>query len=170
MMRITTLAALLLFAASPAFAAGEETPATATTCKTGEVWDKVKSKCVKAASGVLPDGELYEQGRQLAKNGSYDDAIAVLSLVKDQRDPRVLNYLGYSNRKAGRIDVGIAYYQQALAIDPDFVLVREYLGEGYVAAGRIDLARFQLAEIGKRCGTACEEYAELAEAIVKATN
>ena len=42
------------------------------------------------------------------------------------------------------------------------MLAREYLGEGYVAAGRIDLAKQQLAEIGARCGTACESYLELA--------
>jgi hypothetical protein len=52
-----------------------------------------------------------------------------------------------------------------LAIDPDFVLAREYLGEGYVAAGKLDLARDQLREIGNRCGTNCEEYIELAEVI-----
>ena len=52
-----------------------------------------------------------------------------------------------------------------MAIDPDFVLAREYLGEGYVAAGKFDLAREQLREIGNRCGTNCEEYMELAEVI-----
>ena len=60
---------------------------------------------------------------------------------------------------------GLTYYQKALAIDPNFVLAREYLGEGYVAAGKFDLAREQLHEIGKRCGTNCEEYMELAEVI-----
>ena len=77
----------------------------------------------------------------------------------------MLNYLGYSNRKAGRLDVGLSYYQKALAIDPNFVLAREYLGEGYVAAGKFDFARDQLHEIGQRCGTNCEEYKELAEVI-----
>ena len=45
------------------------------------------------------------------------------------------------------------------------MLAREYLGEGYVKMGRMDLAREQLAEIGNRCGTACEEYLLLAQAI-----
>jgi tetratricopeptide (TPR) repeat protein len=77
----------------------------------------------------------------------------------------VLNYTGYSHRKAGRLDIGITYYRKALAINPNFVLAREYLGEGYVAAGRIDLARAELSEIATRCGTSCEEYADLARAI-----
>lgn len=139
-------------------------------CRRGEVWDRKKNRCVKAESGVLPDKELYEQGRALAKEGHYDWALEVLAAIDNQNDPHVLNYIGYSNRKAGRLEIGIAFYRKALAIDPDFVLAREYLGEGYVAAGRIDLAKAELAEIAKRCGKTCEEYKDLAEAIAAAVN
>jgi tetratricopeptide (TPR) repeat protein len=170
---ILGLAALLIFAA-PALAAGSDGSSTSTDpstkCKRGEVWSKKKKKCVPASSGILPDEELYEQGRLLAKGGHYDWALAVFAAVQNQNDPRVLNYIGYSNRKAGRLDAGISYYRKALAIDPDFVLAREYLGEGYVAAGKIDLAKNELAEIGKRCGTTCEEYLDLAAEIAKAKN
>ncbi len=140
-------------------------------CKTGEivktvVKDGKKTKsCVKEAAGIVPDDELYDQGRALAKQGEYDWALSVLALITNQNDPKVLNYTGYSHRKAGRLDIGITYYTKALAINPDFVLAREYLGEGYVAAGKIDLAKVQLAEIQKRCGTSCEEYKDLNAAI-----
>lgn len=146
---------------------GNASPATK-GCKPGQVWNKKTKKCVKAQSGLLPDEDLYQQGRALAKEARYDWAIEVLSTIQDQEDPRVLNYLGYSNRKAGRLDIGITYYQKALAIDPNFNLAREYLGEGYLAAGRVDLAMNQLAEIAKSCGTACEEYRELNAAITAA--
>ncbi|MFO1121305.1 MAG: hypothetical protein U1F47_03145 [Hyphomicrobiales bacterium] len=63
----------------------------------------------------------------------------------------MLNYTGYSHRKAGRLDVGITFYRKALTIDPNFVLARRCLGEGYVAAGRVDLM-VELKEIGTRCG------------------
>ncbi len=148
---------------------GGESPA-ANDCKKGEVWDKKKKKCVKVESGVLPDKELYEQGRALAKEGNYDWALEVLAAIENQNDPHVLNYIGYSNRKAGRLEIGITFYRKALAIDPDFVLAREYLGEGYVAAGRIDLAKAELAEIAKRCGKTCEEYKDLSKAIATAVN
>ena len=92
----------------------------------------------------------------------------MLLTIQNQQDPRVLNYLGYSNRKAGRLDVGITYYQKALAIDPNFNLAREYLGEGYIAAGRVDLAMNVLADIAKSCGTTCDEYKELNAAITAA--
>ena len=138
------ITALLAFTI-PALAAGDggndngASPASQ-DCKQGEVWSKAKKKCVKASSGVLPDEELYEQGRTLAKEGRYDWALQVLAAIGNQNDPRVLNYTGYSHRKAGRLDIGISYYRKALEIDPNFVLAREYLGEGYVAAGRVDLA------------------------------
>jgi tetratricopeptide (TPR) repeat protein len=170
---ILGLAALLAFAV-PALAAGGggngTTTNPSTKCKQGQVWDKNKNKCVAAHAGVLPDEELYQQGRLLAKGGEYDWALEVFAAVENQNDPRVLNYIGYSNRKAGRLDAGISYYQKALAINPDFVLAREYLGEGYVAAGKIELARNELSEIQKRCGTGCEEYVDLAAAIGQATN
>ena len=52
-----------------------------------------------------------------------------------------------------------------MALDPEYTLVREYLGEAYVIKGELDLAKEQLAEIEKRCGTTCEPYQDLAEAI-----
>lgn len=180
MSRLVPLAlAFTLAIAAPAFAAGgggdggggssgggggNNSPSVK-QCKKGQVWNKKTKKCVKVQSGVLTDEELYQQGRALAKESRYDWAIEVLSAIQDQEDPRVLNYLGYSNRKAGRLDIGITYYQKALAIDPNFNLAREYLGEGYLAAGRVDLAMAQLEAIAKSCGTTCEEYRELDAAI-----
>jgi tetratricopeptide (TPR) repeat protein len=136
-------------------------------CKKGEIPKKVGNiwKCVKVESGILPDEDLYQQGRALAKAGEYEWALQVLAAIENQNDPRVLNYTGYSNRKAGRLEIGITYYRKALAIDPNFVLAREYLGEGYVAAGRIDLAKLELNEIKTRAGTGSEEYQDLAKAI-----
>lgn len=108
---------------------------------------------------------MIEQGRVLAKAGQYEWALQVLAAIQNQNDPRVLNYTGYSNRKAGRLEIGITYYHKALAIDPNFVLAREYLGEGYVAAGRVDLAQIQLSEIKNRAGVDSEEYKDLSKAI-----
>jgi tetratricopeptide (TPR) repeat protein len=137
-------------------------------CKKNEV---VKNgKCKPKNPGVLPDEDLYQQGRNLALSGEYDWAIGVLELVSNKNDPRVLTYIGYSHRKAGRFDQAFNYYHKALEIDPNSVLTREYLGEGYVAAGKIDLAKAELNEIANRCGTTCEEYQELAEHIETGVN
>jgi tetratricopeptide (TPR) repeat protein len=170
---IVGLATLLAFAV-PAFAAGSGGSSNSTDpaekCKRPLVWSPKKKKCVRPTVGILPDNELYEQGRRLALGGHYDWALEVFAAVQNQNDPKVLNYIGYANRKAGRLDAGISYYKKALAIDPNFVLAREYLGEGYVAAGKIELAKNELAEIAKRCGVTCEEYVDLAAEIDRAAN
>jgi tetratricopeptide (TPR) repeat protein len=157
--------------AAPALAAdtgGSSVPA----CKTGQVYDKASKKCVEQqGGGIIDDDSLYETGRQLALSGRYGEAIEVLSLAANKADPRILNYLGYAHRKQGRVLVGLGYYEEALKVDPDYTLVREYLGEAHLQLGDLAKAREQLAEIEKRCGTACEEYADLAgeiEAFVKA--
>jgi tetratricopeptide (TPR) repeat protein len=146
-----------------------------THCKTGEVVKMVTKNgktiptCVQVTGSLLDDGDLYHQGWVLAKAGEYEWAIQVLSSVKNQNDPDVLNMLGYSNRKAGRLELGISYYDKALAMKPDFARAREYLGEGYVAAGKVDLAKNQLGEIQKICGTTCEEYKDLSKVIDSST-
>jgi tetratricopeptide (TPR) repeat protein len=168
-----SLAAFLVTSGSSmTFAAGDGGSSGGTSsevkkCKKGEVLKKVGNvkKCVKVETGILPDEDLYQQGRALAKAGQYEWALQVLAAIENQNDPRVLNYTGYSNRKAGRLEIGITYYRKALAIDPNFVLAREYLGEGYVAAGRIDLAKLELNEIKNRAGTGSEEYQDLSKAI-----
>jgi tetratricopeptide (TPR) repeat protein len=130
-------------------------------CPAGQTWSETDGKCVPTRSDKLVDQERTQRGRRLARAGKYEEAIAVLQTVRRADDPLALTYLGYSYRKLGHVDLGIAYYRKALAVDPDNVDTREYLGEGYVAAGRIDRARVQLAEIEKRCGTGCEAYQSL---------
>jgi tetratricopeptide (TPR) repeat protein len=143
-------------------------PSSASTvkkCAKGEIWNKVKKKCIKTQSGILPDEDLYWQGRELALAGQYDWAIEVFSAMASRDDPEVLKFIGYSYRKSGRFDLGETYYRKALAIDPEQLTVREYLGEGYASIGRLDLARVQLDEIARRCGQSCDEYSALADAI-----
>ncbi len=184
--RTLLLAAGLSLAALPAWSApsggssGANTTPTVSPkklkCKRGQVIRTVtvggvkKRKCVTRTAQLLPDDELFEQGNALALEGEYEWALDVLALVQNQNDPRVLNMQGYSNRKSGRLDVAITYYRKALDINPDFVRAREYLGEGYVAAGRIDLAQAELAQIKSRCGETCDEFKDLAKAIATANN
>jgi tetratricopeptide (TPR) repeat protein len=136
-------------------------------CKRGETSKKLESKgkirysCVKLKADVLPDNELYNQARALADDGEYEWALDHLRLIRVQQNAEVLNYTGYANRKAGRLETGIGFYQQALTLNPDYVQAREYLGEAYVLAGFGDLALQQLQEIEKRSGTSSEAYVAL---------
>lgn len=157
--------AIMLGLSAPAFAAGGGGGSDPGKCKKGMIWDKVQKKCVAPKQGAIDDDSIFEAGRALAYAGRYEEAISVLSLAADKSDPRILNFLGYSHRKQGRILVGLGYYEEALRIDPDYTLVREYLGEAHLQRGDLAAAREQLAEIAKRRGTASEEYVALAAAI-----
>jgi tetratricopeptide (TPR) repeat protein len=172
------LAATLAFAAGGTGTSGSgTTPAPMNSpiqmhCKKGEVVKTVKKNgkttksCVRVTGSLLPDNDLYHQGWVLAKAGEYDWAIEVLSQVKDPSNPDVLTMLGYSNRKAGRFEVGFDFYNKALALNPDHVRAHEYLGEGFAAQGRIEEAKLQLGEVQRICGnTSCEEYQDLSNAI-----
>jgi Flp pilus assembly protein TadD len=156
---------------APAAVPASAQSAKALGCKRGEAgkWsgegDARKQGCVGLAAGVMPDDELYEQGKLLATESEYDWAIEVLSLVTKQDDAKVLNYIGYSHRKAGRLETGIEVYKKALILDPNYVQARAYLGEAYVLAGKKELAMAELAEIKTRCGTDCSEYKELDKAL-----
>jgi tetratricopeptide (TPR) repeat protein len=145
-------------------------------CKRNETAKRVTRKgkrvmiCVKLKADAVPDIDLYQNARMLADEGEYEWSLDHLRLISNQNDAEVLNYTGYANRKAGRLETGIAYYHKALSVNPDYVQAREYLGEAYVLAGRIDLAQVQLKEIAVRCGPECETYRALDAAIKAPTN
>ncbi|MDP4823996.1 MAG: hypothetical protein NWR47_08630 [Aestuariivirgaceae bacterium] len=166
-MRLAHLSvAIALILPLPALAAGSDPePATPTpTCKKGEVYSPAKEKCVVKSSEIIPDRAILDQAWALARASEFDAARDLFELAATRENPEVLNGLGYTNRKLGLFDIGIGYY--------NYLQVREYLGEGYVSMGRLDLAREQLAEIEKRGGKDTEFHADLVEAIdtaVKAT-
>ena len=155
--------------ASPALAAGGGSSggsgaANTPACKTGYVWNAKKNVCVKATSSLLDDKTLYAEGHDLALAGRYQEALDALGAVKN-KDSMTLTMIGYATRKMGNYDQGLAYYQQALALDTNNVNTREYLGEAYAEKGHIDLAQAELVKVGALCGTDCEQYRDLAAAI-----
>jgi tetratricopeptide (TPR) repeat protein len=156
------------FAAPGAFAissGGNGGNASSTpSCPKGEIYNSHTGKCEKSSSG-LDDKELYGQGRDLALAGRYDEALTALQAVRNQNDAMVLTMLGFTERKLGDYDKGLAYYQRALALEPDNVNTHEYLGEAYAEKGKIDLAKAELAKISAVCGTTCDAYQALSNAI-----
>lgn len=78
---------------------------TTTQCKDGKIWDAKRSRCVEAKRSDLGDDILFDAARELAYAGQYENAIKVLDAMKEQRSARVLNYRGFANRKAGRMEL-----------------------------------------------------------------
>jgi tetratricopeptide (TPR) repeat protein len=131
---------------------------------TGWAYSASQGKCVKVSE--LDDKELYTQGRALALAGYYTSALDTLNAVRDKHDSMVLTMIGYSTRKLGHTAEGIAIYQEALAIDPNNINTHEYLGEGYIVAGRVDLAKAELSTLQNLCGTGCKQYQDLNGALL----
>ncbi len=173
LMALVLLASFTAGMAAPAFAAGEETdetsppPKTETTtkCTDGKVWDKKKKECVKADQSGFNDDDLYKAAREFAYAGQYDNAIHVLQLAANQNDPRILNYLGYSNRKAGRMELGMSYYKKALQADENYILARSYMGQALIEQGDVNAAKVQLVEIRDRGGENTWAYRSLLQSL-----
>jgi len=132
-------------------------------CREGFVYSDEEKICVRQQT--MNDRDLFQQGRALALAGHHERALDILTAVRDRNDAALLTMIGYATRKLGRVDEGIAIYHEALAIDPDNLDTHEYLGEGYLAAGRFDLAEVELDTLGRLCGTSCEQYVDLERAI-----
>ncbi len=132
-----------------------EAPATVQTpedCTITQVWDESSEACIDRQGTGLDDDGLYRLGRALAENNEFEAAISILYMAENRDDPRVLNYLGYSHRKAGRVDIALGYYRQALRIDPDYIVARSYMGMALVLEGDLEAAEDQLLEIRARGG------------------
>jgi len=133
------------------------------TCDKGFTYDVDKKSCVKTTA--LNDEQLYYQGRMLALAAHYDSAIDTLNAITNKTS-NALTMIGYATRRNGDLEDGIAIYHQALALDPTNLSTHEYLGEGYLAAGRVDLAEFELDQLQTLCGTTCVQFQTLNNALV----
>lgn len=156
-------AATALAFAAPAFAAGGDSSAE-NPCKEGQVYDEATKSCVDQKSD-LNDTLIYQSARQFAYAGRYGEALDMLSRAKNQNDPRILNYYGFTNRKLGNVAVAMDYYRRAIAADGNYLLARSYMGQGLVQMGDIEGARAQLVEIRDRGGRDTEAYRMLYEAL-----
>jgi tetratricopeptide (TPR) repeat protein len=115
--------------------------------------------------------KLVNRGKKLESKGKNDKALKLYNSAYEKlleanktesRNPDILNYLGFTLRKAGKYEQAEKYYLQGLEIKPDHNGINEYLGELYVQTQRMDLAKERLAVL-KDCN--CEEYKELKEII-----
>lgn len=157
---------LPLILGSAAFAAGggDETAPTKPKCKTGEVYDKKTKSCIVAREGALDTEGFYENVRELAYAGRYSEAQHVLALMP-QDDDRTLTYMGFTNRKLGKMDAAMSFYAQALAVNPANILARSYMGQGLVEQGQMKQAMTQLRAIRTHGGSGSWAEASLRTAI-----
>lgn len=162
--------ALALLAIPSAFAAGDDVttppaPTPTPRCPNGQIHDQKAGKCVSVKSSSLNDKDRYQAVRELAYAERYIAASLVLDTMTDQFDDRVLTYRGFLMRKTGRIDQAVAYYRSAIEMNPNNLLVRSYMGQGFVESGDLAAARSQHEEILARGGKGTWAEISLSDAL-----
>ncbi len=172
-MRLVLVSAIALqaFAFAPAVYAaggGDSSPPkptnTSKKCFFGRVFDEAQGRCVKPNKTNFTEDQLYDAVRELAYDGQFENAQQILRIM-DQNDDRVLTYWGFTYRKMGELELANAFYEDAISANPDNILARSYMGQGFVAEGKTDLAIEQWREIKARGGEGTWAEAALREAI-----
>ena len=129
--------------------------------------DNNQKNLYKAAKKLIVRAKKLEKKDKLEKalklySKAYDKLVKAYN--KDKKNADILNYLGFTLRKAGNFEEAEKFYLTGLKIKPNHNGINEYLGELYVITNRIELAKERL-EVLKGCK--CEEFEELKELIEK---
>ena len=129
--------------------------------------DANKDSLYEGAKKLVLRAKKFEKKDKVEKalklySKAYDKLVKAYN--KDKKNPDILNYLGFTLRKAGNFEEAEKFYLAGLKIEPDHKGINEYLGELYVKTNRIELAKERL-EVLKGCK--CEEFDELKELIEK---
>ena len=105
----------------------------------------------------------YAQAVKRVDAGDYAGAIPLLekAIAADPTSADAHNYLGFSHRKLGDMELALAQYVKALELNPEHRGANEYLGELYLDLGQLDKAKERLAVLDGACFFGCDEYREL---------
>jgi tetratricopeptide (TPR) repeat protein len=115
-------------------------------------------------------GPNFASARQLVLAGQYEAGLAALRALNFDDHPDVAAYVGLAHRKLDRLDEAKAWYERALAADPNHRLALSFYGMMLAETGDLAGARSRLARIGQLCGnTDCNEYRALQSVIGSAT-
>ncbi len=109
------------------------------------------------------DNPAYAQAVKRVDAGDYAGAIPLLqkAIAADPTNADAHNYLGFSHRKLGNVDVALTHYGKALELKPKHRGANEYLGELYLKLGQMDKAKERLKVLDDACFFGCDEYREL---------
>jgi Flp pilus assembly protein TadD len=123
-----------------------------------------KKAPVKKSDSSVIDG--YRQAYDLIyKQQNYAEAIVALRALNRDDHPDVANLIGFSSRKLGRTEDARDWYEKALAADPNHTRTWQYYGMWHLERGDRAKAEEHLTTIAALCGTTCEDYASLRNAL-----
>lgn len=169
-----TFAAALLIAfaigGKPVAAIGTDSPPPASdsskkTDKKKTEKKKDKSSSLSAEQKKLADAKFlegYRAAREMIIAGKYEQGIAAMHALGNDKHPDVANYIGYSYRKLGDYDQSKHWYELALASDPKHARTWSYYGMWQAEQGNRLKAEDFLQKVKLICGTEnCKEFVEL---------
>ena len=109
----------------------------------------------------------FEGGKSAVYSGRFEEAIRLLTKVVniEPKNADAHNYLGYSYRKIGKLELAASSYQLVFAINPDHKGALEYQGELFLKQGNLSAAKKNFSRLEKLCPSGCKERAELGRAI-----
>ena len=117
---------------------------------------------VAAGSGDGDSGPLAAIEKKI-EAGAYEEALVDLD-VHIRRNPAsaaAFRWIGYANRKLGRLEKAEKAYARARQLDPDHKSVHEYMGEILLTLRDLDRAERHLAELDRICRFGREEFDQL---------
>lgn len=105
----------------------------------------------------------YAAGRKAIEAKDWNVAIKAFSAaaLRAPDNADIQNYLGFANRKAGKLDVAFKHYHRALALNPRHKGAHEYIGEAYLMAGDLAGAQKHLEALRNLCLLPCDEMRDL---------
>lgn len=115
------------------------------------------------------DDPEWKAGRAAMQAENWSEAVRRFQrmVVKYDDNPDAFNWLAYSYRKSGDLDLAFRHYNTALRLDPNHRGAHEYIGEAYLMKKDLAGAQKHLAALERICGKGCEEYQDLAKAIAE---
>ena len=171
--RLGALIVALLFALSlgvgSVLAAGDPEPSPPKSDVKGgkkKSGDKDKKEDKKKSEQQFRDGYRAAYATIFDRN-EYAGAISQLKALGHDDRAEVANLIGYSYRKLGNYQVSQIWYERALKADPAHVRTWQYYGLWQLERGNREQAQFHLNKIASLCGTDCDEYRSLADALNK---
>lgn len=113
--------------------------------------------------GSAAKNDALKPARTQIAQKDWPGAITTLNAYTraNPQDADGYNLLGYSYRQLQRYNESLDAYQRALTLDPKHRGAHEYIGEAYIALGRLDKAKEHLDALDKICFLPCEEYRDL---------
>jgi tetratricopeptide (TPR) repeat protein len=148
-----------------AAAAGEENPTPPAGQDKSKGTQSKKQKKDKSSSA-----EDFLRGYHAAyaliyEKSDYVGGIAALRELGYDDNADVATLLGYASRKIGRYDDAKAWYERALAADPNHAVTWSYYGMWQAEQGNVLKATDDLEKVRLICGTDCKPFQMLKDAI-----